>query len=60
MRTATYYNDPITNATPLYVLATNDDGTVDLGTAKKVLVVGRCPVAKTPTPGSCVLDPLPA
>lgn len=56
MRTAIYYNDPITNCTSLFVLATNADGTVDLGTDKKTLVVGKCKVSDTPVPGQCVLD----
>lgn len=59
MKSATYYNPSGQPAVQLDVLATNEDGTVDLGrvVAKKpVVVIGKCRVSKEPAEGQCVLE----
>jgi hypothetical protein len=60
MKTATYHNPDNLPAKQLRVLATNDDGTVNLGTDEKTVLVTKCRVADKPTVGQCTLDPEPA
>lgn len=40
---------------PLFVLSKNADGTLELGTEDKTLIVGKCPVAEVATLGHCTL-----
>jgi hypothetical protein len=59
VKTATYQNPDNLPAKKLRVIATHADGTVDLGSDEKTVVIAKCRVATTPTVGQCTIDPEP-
>ncbi len=62
MKPARYYPDPdLKQFSPLNVVKTHEDGTVDLADGKGTLIVTSCPVSDSPKVGHAVLveDPAP-
>jgi hypothetical protein len=54
-----FYHAPHAKPSALTILKENEDGTVDIGTPKGVLVVGKCPIADSPKPGYFTVGKLP-
>jgi hypothetical protein len=56
MKKATYYIDGGETNRQFFVINENEDGTVDLGTDEKTVVVSKCPVSESPKLGHCVVE----